>query len=49
VAGFYESFELPTLFGMVAASGILMALLMFALVIPIKRMMERNAEPAVKA
>lgn len=44
VAGFYESFELPTLFGVVAASGFVMALVMFALVIPIKRMMARSAE-----
>ena len=44
VAGFYERFELPQLFGMVATSGFVMALIMAALVIPIKRMMARNAE-----
>jgi dipeptide/tripeptide permease len=43
VAGYYERFELPTLFGAVAASGFAMALVMFALVIPIQRMMARAA------
>lgn len=41
VAGFYEQFELPTLFGLVAASSGLMAFIMFLLVGPIRRM---NAE-----
>jgi POT family proton-dependent oligopeptide transporter len=49
VAGFYERFERPTLFLMVAASGFGMALVMFGLVAPIKRMMARNAEPKEKA
>jgi len=42
VAGYYEKFELPTLFGAVAASGIVMSLIMFALVVPIRRMMARS-------
>ncbi len=42
VAGYYERFELPTLFGIVAATGIVMSLAMFALVVPIKRMMARS-------
>ena len=46
VAGLYESFKLPTLFSIVAASGVLMALVMFALVVPIKRLMERSGASA---
>ncbi len=46
VSGYYEDFSLERLFGVVAASGIVMALLMFALVIPIKRMMERSGANA---
>lgn len=38
VSGFYEDFELPTLFGAVAAGAGLMALIMFLLVGPIRRM-----------
>ena len=41
VSGYYEHFELPTLFALVAMSGIVMSILMFALVRPIKRMLER--------
>jgi POT family proton-dependent oligopeptide transporter len=41
VSSFYESFALPTLFGVVAAFAIVMGLIMFALVPPIKRMMGR--------
>jgi len=44
VSGFYETFELPTLFGVIAASGGVMALLMFVLAGPIKRMMEQSKE-----
>ena len=40
VSGYYEKFALPTLFGAVGASAIVMALIMFALVGPVKRMME---------
>jgi dipeptide/tripeptide permease len=46
VSGYYEKFALPTLFGLIAASGVLMALLMFALVVPIKRMMDRSGASA---
>jgi len=41
VAGLYESFALPTLFGAVAAFSVLAALVMFALTPWIKRMMGR--------
>lgn len=41
VSGYYEKFDLPTLFALVALSGVLMSALMFALVRPIKRMLER--------
>jgi dipeptide/tripeptide permease len=41
VSGYYEKFSLPTLFAFVAMSGVLMSAFMFALVRPIKRMMER--------
>jgi POT family proton-dependent oligopeptide transporter len=44
VAGYYEAFDLPTLIGVVAATGVVMAIVMFALVGPIKRMMKRNEE-----
>jgi POT family proton-dependent oligopeptide transporter len=44
VAGLYKSFSLGSLFGTVAASGIVMGLIMFALVIPVRNMMARNAE-----
>lgn len=44
VAGLYEQFELPTLVGVVAASGGVMAFVMFLLVGPIKRMMAASAE-----
>jgi proton-dependent oligopeptide transporter, POT family len=46
VSGFYEHFELPTLFGLVAASGGVMSLIMFALVGPMKRMMDRSENTA---
>lgn len=46
VSGYYEHFELPTLFGIIAASGGVMAMIMFALVGPMKRMMERSTDPA---
>ena len=42
VAGLYESFELPTLFSVIAASGIVMGAVMFALVKPMKKMMEES-------
>lgn len=42
VSGYYEKFNLPTLFALVATSGIVMSALMFALVRPIKRMLERG-------
>ena len=41
VSGYYEKFQLPTLFAMVAVSGVLMSVFMFAMVRPIKRMLER--------
>ncbi len=40
-SSFYEEFPLPDLFAYVAAGGIAMSLVMFALVRPIRRMMER--------
>lgn len=43
VAGYYEKFTLPTLFALVATSGIVMSACMFALVRPIKRMLDRSA------
>lgn len=46
VAGYYEKFTLPTLFAIVAASGLLMSAIMFALVRPIKRMLARSDEVA---
>ena len=46
VAGLYESFELPTLFSVIAASGIIMGAVMFALVKPIKKMMAESEEEA---
>ena len=48
VSGFYEHFELPTLFGVVAASAGVMAFFMFLLVGPIKRMLARNPEPEMQ-
>lgn len=42
VSGYYEKFELPTLFALVATSGFVMSAAMFALVRPIKRMLDRN-------
>jgi dipeptide/tripeptide permease len=44
VSGYYEAFELPTLFGVIAISGGVMALVMFVLAGPIKRMMEQSKE-----
>jgi len=41
VLGFYATFTLPQVFGAVAAFAIISGLLMFALVLPIKRMMAR--------
>ena len=41
VSGFYESFALPTLFGVVAVFSVVSAVLMFALTPWIKRMMGR--------
>jgi POT family proton-dependent oligopeptide transporter len=46
VSGYYEAFELPTLLGVVAATGGVMAFIMFLLVGPIRRMMERSVDPA---
>jgi POT family proton-dependent oligopeptide transporter len=40
VSSYYEKFELPTLFGMVGLSAIVMSVVMFILVRPVKRMME---------
>ncbi len=48
VAGYYEDFELPDLFGYVAASGGIMAFVMFLLVIPMKRMLARSGPDAVE-
>jgi dipeptide/tripeptide permease len=42
VSGFYEDFELPSLFGVVAITGGVMALVMFALVIPMRNMMKAS-------
>lgn len=42
VSGYYERFQLPTLFALVATSGMLMSVIMFALVRPIKRMLART-------
>ncbi len=42
VSAFYESWPLPSLFGAVAAFAVLAGLLMFALVPPVRRMMERE-------
>lgn len=42
VAGYYEKFALPTLFAIIAASGLAMSACMFALVRPIKRMIARS-------
>ena len=42
VSGLYEKFELPTLFSVIAASGVVMGAIMFALVKPMKRMMEES-------
>ncbi len=42
VAGLYESFSLPTIFGTVTAIALIFALLMALLVRPIKRMMART-------
>ncbi|HET7695751.1 MAG TPA: peptide MFS transporter [Vicinamibacterales bacterium] len=41
VSGFYESFPLPSLFGAVASFGLAVAIVMFALTPPIKRLMGR--------
>jgi POT family proton-dependent oligopeptide transporter len=49
VSGFYEDFELPSLFGIVAASGGVMALVMFVLVLPMKRMMARSGDGSEEA
>jgi len=42
VLGFYATFTLPQVFGAVAAFAIIAGLLMFTLVLPIKRMMART-------
>jgi len=42
VSGFYEDFELPDLFGVVAITGGVMALVMFALVVPMRNMMKAS-------
>ncbi len=42
VSGYYESFQLPTLFGVIALSAGIVALIMFLLVGPIKRMMAHS-------
>ena len=47
-AGFYESFELPTLFAFVGISALVMAAIMFAIVKPVKRMLAL-AEAETKA
>ena len=44
VSGFYQEFELPTLFGVIAASAGVMALIMFMLVGPIRRLNAVSAE-----
>jgi POT family proton-dependent oligopeptide transporter len=41
VSGLYESFPLPSLFGAVAMFGLAVAIVMFALTPPIKRLMGR--------
>jgi POT family proton-dependent oligopeptide transporter len=40
VSSYYEKFELPTLFLMVGLSAVVMSVVMFVLVKPVKRMME---------
>lgn len=44
VSSYYEAFELPTLLGVVAATGGVMSFVMFMLVGPIKRMMARSQD-----
>jgi proton-dependent oligopeptide transporter, POT family len=39
VAGFYDKFELPTLLTLVACSAFVMALIMFVLVVPVRKML----------
>ncbi len=46
VSAFYESWPLPSLFGAVAAFAVVGGLLLFALVPPIRRMMEREGRTA---
>jgi POT family proton-dependent oligopeptide transporter len=46
VSGYYESFELPTLLGLMAAVGGVMAFVMFLLVGPMKRMMAASVSEA---
>jgi len=41
VAGFYESFKLPTIFAVVGISGITMAVLFFLMIKPVSRMMRQ--------
>ena len=48
VSSFYESFALPTLFGVVAAFAIAAGVILFALVRPIKRM-AGSATPAARS
>jgi POT family proton-dependent oligopeptide transporter len=46
---FYESFSVPTLFGVVATFTFGAALVMALLVRPIKKMLSRSASPAARA
>ncbi len=46
VSAFYESWRLSSLFGAVAAFAIVAGLIMFAMVPPIRRMMQREAQAA---
>jgi POT family proton-dependent oligopeptide transporter len=45
VAGYYDALPHTTLFMVIAATGFVMALIMFSLVRPIRRMMERSGAP----
>jgi POT family proton-dependent oligopeptide transporter len=44
ISGYYERFDLGTLFGVVGACGVVSGLAMFALVVPIRNMLARSAE-----
>jgi len=43
IAGLYESFPVPTLFAICAATGIVSAIALGCLIRPIRRMLERPA------